>query len=100
MFSFAISIDDISRLIIEKSFPYSDKIHHCSSISNNVTTVSLALSYFSLLSIELFGFGNRPRRLWFISKKNFLDKTNLCKLSTAEALQNSHRKVSTSNDQG
>ena len=40
------------RLMIEKSFPYSNKIHNYSSISNklfDVTTVSLVqmLSYFS-----------------------------------------------------
>ena len=54
------------RLMIEKSFPYSDTIHNYSSISNklffDVMTASLilALSYFSLLDIDLFC---RPRRL-------------------------------------
>ena len=52
--------------MIEKSFPYSDTIHNYSSISNklffDVMTASLilALSYFSLLDIDLFC---RPRRL-------------------------------------
>ena len=69
-----------SRLMIEKTFPYSDKIHDYSSISNelfDVTTVSLVpmLSFFSLLDIDRFCFGNRPCRLWFMSKKSFWNKT-------------------------
>ena len=53
--------------MIEKSFPYSNKIHNYSSISNkpfDVTTVSpvTTLSYFP----DLFRFGNRPRRLWLM----------------------------------
>ena len=47
--------------MIEKTFPYSIKIHNYSSISNKlfgVTTISLvlALSYFSLLDIDPFLF--------------------------------------------
>ena len=50
-----------SRLMIEKTFPYSDKIHDYSSISNklfDVTTVSLVpiFSFFSLLDIDRFFF--------------------------------------------
>ena len=69
-----------SRLMIEKTFPYSDKIHDYSSISNklfDVTTVSLVpmFSFFSLLDIDRFCFGNRLCRLWFMSKKSFWNKT-------------------------
>ena len=57
------------KLVIEKNFLYPEEIHNYLSISNelsfDVTTVSLllTLSYFSLLDIGLFSFGNRPRRL-------------------------------------
>ena len=59
--------------MIEKTFHYSIKIHNYSSISNklfSVTTISLvlALSYFSLLDIDPFCFGNQPRWLGFASK--------------------------------
>ena len=97
--------------MIENTFPYSDKIRDYSFISHklfDVTTVSLVLtlSYFSLLDIDRFCFGNRSRRLWFVSKKKKLLKQNFllklevhCISSTVEAVENAHRKVSTSNDQ-
>ena len=99
------------KLVIEKNFLYPEEIHNYFSISNelsfDVTTVSLllTLSYFSLLDIGLFSFGNRPRRLWFMSKKSFETKqTSLifnsslqlqvhCTSSTVEALQNAHRHI-------
>ena len=73
--------------MFENTFPYSDKIRDYSFISHklfDVTTVSLVLtlSYFSLLDIDRFCFGNRSRRLWFVSKKKKLLKQNMnfCKL--------------------
>ena len=69
--------DDISETNDSKKFLYSDKIYGYSSISNKLsfglTTISVeeTLSCFSLLDIDLFFFGNRPRWLWFMSKKNF-----------------------------
>ena len=53
--------------MIENTFPYSDEIRDYSFISHklfDVTTVSLVLtlSYFSLLDIDRFCFGNRSRR--------------------------------------
>ena len=60
----------------EKTFPYSDKVHKYSSISNklfDVTTVSLilTLSYFSLLDIDLFCFGKSAPPVVIHDKKNF-----------------------------
>ena len=68
--------------MIENTFPYSDKIRDYSFISHklfDVTTVSLVLtlSYFSLLDIDRFCFGNRSRRLWFVSKKKKAFETKL-----------------------
>ena len=69
--------------MIKKTFPYCDKVRNYSSIFNklfDVTTVSLVLplSYFSFLDIDLFCFGNRPRRLWFMSKKLLKLNLNFC----------------------
>ena len=92
------------RLTIQK-FLYSDKIYGYSSISNKLsfglTTISVeeTLSCFSLLDIDLFFFGNRPRRLWFTSKKNFRHSSFVSCLNwkyialAVEAIQNAYRKV-------
>ena len=43
------------RLMIEKTFPYSDQVLNYSSISNKLFDVmAVSLSYFPLLDIDLF----------------------------------------------
>ena len=45
------------RLMIEKTFPYSDQVLNYSSISNKLFDVmAVSLSYFPLLDIDLFFF--------------------------------------------
>ena len=74
------------RLMIKKTFPYSDQVLNYFSISNklfDVKTVSLVLILSFLYSTLTFSFlGNRPHRLWFTSKKTFETKYQLLSRST------------------
>ena len=72
--------------MIKKTFPYSDQVLNYSSVPNklfDVKTVSLVLMLSFLYSTLTFFFlGNRPRRLWFMSKKTFETKYQLLSRST------------------
>ena len=58
------------RLMIEKTFPYSDQVLNYSSISNKLFDVmAVSLSYFPLLDIDLFFFSYFPP---FVEKYQFL----------------------------
>ena len=73
------------RLMIKKTFPYSDQVLNYSSVSNklfDVKTVSLVLMLSFLYSTLTFFLGNRPRRLWLMSKRTFETKYQLLSRST------------------